>query len=94
MEGGTSTTLLEAMICGTTIIATAVGGSKETLYHMKNAYVVKPNNPKEIIEGILKMLNDKPKCDELAKNALEQSKKFEWENVGKQYLEIYQKLCK
>lgn len=42
MEGGLSYTLLESMACGTPIICTDVGGAKDTLSHMKNAFIIKP----------------------------------------------------
>ena len=93
MEGGTSSTLLEAMACKTPIIATRVGGNKETIIHMKTAYVVSPNNPEEILKGILTLLNDENMRKNLINNANEVVHEYEWENIGKKYLELYMELC-
>ncbi len=89
MEGGTSSTLLEAMACKTPIIATSVGGNKETIIHMKTAYVVTPNQPSQISDAINDLLNSTDKRGFLSKNAYDLVSNYDWENVGKKYLEVY-----
>jgi glycosyltransferase involved in cell wall biosynthesis len=93
MEGGTSSTLLEAMACKVPIIATRVGGNKETINHMKTAFVVEPNSPKQILDAILELLSDKQKRDTLIENAFKTVQEYDWESVGQKYLEIYNILC-
>lgn len=91
MEGGTSSTLLEAMTCKTPIISTSVGGNKETIIHMQTAYVVKPNNPFEIIDAIEYLFStDKGKT--LSNNAFEIVTNYDWEHIGQKYINIYQKV--
>ena len=94
MEGGTSSTLLEAMMCKTPIIATVVGGNKETIMHLKTAFVVKPNTPDEIFQGINELLSEPEKRKMLAKNAFEVVQNYDWEHVGQKYLEIYNMLLR
>ncbi len=89
MEGGTSSTLLEAMACKTPIIATSVGGNKETIIHMKTAYVVNPNHPLEITEAINDLLKNPDKRKILSENAFEIVSTYNWEHVGQKYLEVY-----
>lgn len=89
MEGGTSSTLLEAMACKVPIIATRVGGNKETINHMKTAYVVEPNSPQQILDAILDLLSDKRKRDELVANAFEVAQEYDWESVGRKYVSVY-----
>jgi glycosyltransferase involved in cell wall biosynthesis len=89
MEGGTSSTLLEAMACKTPIIATSVGGNKETIIHMKTAYVVTPNQPSQIFDAINDLLKSPDKADLLSKNAYELVLNYDWKNIGKKYLEVY-----
>jgi len=92
MEGGTSSTLLEAMVCKTPIIATRVGGNKETIIHMQTAFVVEPNSPNQILNAISELLSDQQKRNSLVENAFKIVQQYDWKNVGQKYLEIYQNL--
>ena len=89
MEGGTSSTLLEAMACKTPIIATSVGGNKETIIHMKTAYVVTPNNPPEINIAINDLFSNPEKRKILTDNASDVVSSYDWEHVGQKYLDVY-----
>jgi len=89
MEGGTSSTLLEAMACKTPIIATSVGGNKETIIHMKTAYVVTPNRPLEIYDAVNDLLSNPEKQKTLSDNAYEMVSDYDWEHVGQKYLDVY-----
>lgn len=92
MEGGTSSTLLEAMVCKTPIIATTVGGNKETIFHMKTAYVINPNNPDDILEAIDFLFSNPEKRQILTQNAFKIVSDYDWEHVGPKYVDIYQTL--
>ena len=89
MEGGTSSTLLEAMACKTSIIATSVGGNKETVIHMKTAYIISPNNPLQILDAINDLFTNFYKQKILTDNAYEIGSKYDWEYVGQKYLDVY-----
>jgi len=89
MEGGTSSTILEAMACKTSIIATSVGGNKETVIHMKTAYIISPNNPLEILDAINDLFTNFYKQKILTDNAYEMGSKYDWEYVGQKYLDVY-----
>ena len=89
MEGGTSSTLLEAMACKIPIIATSVGGNKEAVIHMKTAYVVTPNHPDEIHDAINYLLTNPEKRKILTENAFEIVTSYDWEHVGQKYLDVY-----
>lgn len=90
MEGGTSSTLLEAMACRVPIVATRVGGNKETINHMETAYVVEPNSPQQILDAISILLSDKSKRDELITNAFRVASEYDWESVGRKYINVYE----
>ena len=89
MEGGTSSTLLEAMTCKTPIIATSVDGNKETVIHLKTAYVVTPNHPLEILDAINDLFSNPDKRKALSDNAYEIVSSYDWEHVGQKYLDVY-----
>ena len=92
MEGGISSTFLESMYCKTPIIATSVGGNKEIILHMKNAYVVKPNSPSDIIQAIDFLFANPEKSQMLSENAFKIVSNYDWEHIGQKYTDIYQSL--
>ncbi len=92
MEGGLSYTLLESMACGTPIICTNTGGVKDSLIHMKNAYIIKPNDSSELFSAVMFLINNSEKREELRHNALKEIENHDWSVVGPKYLKIYEKL--
>lgn len=92
MEGGLSYTLLESMACGTPIICTDAGGAKDTLSHMKNAFIIKPRDSEKLLSAIEYLMNDFKKREEIKNNALKEIKNHDWSLIGPKYVEIYQKL--
>lgn len=89
---GTSTALLEAMACETVIIATEIGGNKEIIENDNTGILVPPDSHEMILEKIFKYYSDRNKFDNLAKNALEKVKEFDWSKIGNQYAQIYSDL--
>ena len=89
MEGGTSSSLLEAMACKTSIIATSVDGNKETIIHMKTAYVVSPNSPIEINDAVNYLFDNAEKQKIITKNAYDFVYNYDWDRIGQKYLDIY-----
>jgi glycosyltransferase involved in cell wall biosynthesis len=92
MEGGLSTSLLEAMICKVPTITTTAGRNKETLEHLKTAYIIKFNSPDSIIDGINYLFSNEQDRIKLTENAYVLAKNFDWNTIGKRHLEIYEKM--
>jgi len=91
-EGGLSSTLLESMYCKTPIITSNIDVNKEMLHHMETAFLVNPNSPDEILNGIFELLSDKQKRITLTENAYKVANNNDWSVVGKMYLDLYSKL--
>ena len=89
MEGGTSSTILEAMACKTPIITTSVDGNKDTIIHMKTGYVVASNNPPEIDNAVNYLFNNPEKLKIIINNAYDLVSNYDWEHVGQKYLDVY-----
>ncbi len=87
---GISTSILEAMACKTAIIATNVGGNKEILLNRKTSILIENHN--EILESVNALLSDVSFRDSIIQNAINEIPKYDWKNVGKQYLELYDSL--
>jgi glycosyltransferase involved in cell wall biosynthesis len=89
---GISSTLLEAMGCETCIIASNVGGNTEIIENNKTGVLVEPNNAEELVAKISYLLVENEKRSAMAANGLKTVVKYDWKQVGKLYLDIYESL--
>ena len=87
---GISSTLLEAMGCETCIIASNVGGNQELIENNKTGVLVEPNNTEELVEKISYLLMENEKRSAIAANGLKAVVKYDWKQIGKLYLDIYE----
>ena len=63
--------ILEAMACGTPVLATAAGGITGVIEDGVSGFLLKDNSPKNIAEGIIQAL-DHPHLQEISQNARQQ----------------------
>ena len=89
---GMSSTLLEAMGCGTCIIATNVGGNSEIIENNKTGILIEPNNSEKLLDKISNLLVKKEKRINLATEARKSVEKYNWKRVGQLYLDVYESL--
>ena len=92
LEEGMSSTLLEAMACGTCILGSNIEGISEIVENNKTGLLVEPNNRDELLNKILYLLPKKEKRLMMANEGLEIVKKYDWKRVGKLYLNFYESL--
>ena len=90
MEGMSSVTL-QAMASGLPIVASKVLGFEEILEENVNGLTAEYNNPEDFANKIEKLIKSPELREKMAKKSLEKSKRFSWESIARQYLEIYQK---
>jgi len=91
---GISATLLEAMACKTPVIATNIGGNLELFENDKTGILINPQNPEGLLKEIMSLLNNPTKLEQISNSAFEQVQKYDWSNIGKKYLNLYEKLMK
>ena len=89
---GISSTLLEAMGCGTCILASNVGGNVEIIENNKTGVLIEPNNAEKLLEKISDLLIEDKKRVAMAAQGLKTIVKYDWKQVGKLYLDIYESL--
>ena len=89
---GISSTLLEAMGCETCIIASNVGGNTEIIENNKTGVLIETNNAEKLLDKISDLLTEKEKRIMMAVAALKAVVKYDWKQVGKLYLDIYEDL--
>jgi glycosyltransferase involved in cell wall biosynthesis len=83
--------VLEAMACGTPVLATLVGAIPDVIKDSKTGFLLKSNNPKHIAERIIELLNKPNLLEKVSLNAYNYVKEnFNYEKT----LEIWRKIIK
>jgi len=82
--------ILEAMSCGCPVIASNIDSHLEIL--PEEALIFNPNNIKDLVSLIEKLLTTAELKKTLIKSGLIQAKKFTWKTTAKRTLEVYESL--
>lgn len=80
--------ILEAMACGTPVVAVASFGLDEYLVHRQNCILVKEPTKLNLFAGINAMLTDITLQNEIIKNGLKLASKFTWDTTVKTLIKI------
>lgn len=66
---GMPAVVLEAMACGTPVVATAVAGVPEVIHEGVSGWLVPPNSPQAIADAVIEVLEDRPEVERRAQTA-------------------------
>ena len=91
LNEGISSTILEAMVSKTLVITTNVGGNKELIINNQTGYLLSLNSDL-FIEKINYILSHKSQLEKIINNAFRFAQQYDWNEVGKKYLKLYEKL--
>jgi glycosyltransferase involved in cell wall biosynthesis len=89
---GLGIVFLEAMACGTPVIASNVQGILDIVFDEVTGLLVDPEDVRGIADRIVRVLDDEILRDKLRKNALEFVKSYDWNKISKQTLELYKSM--
>ena len=81
--------LLQAMSVQTPVLGTSVGGIPEIISHNRTGILIEPNNKKELIEGVGKLIKEVGLKKKLCRSAYEMSTDFCWKNIGRQIEDLF-----
>jgi len=83
---------LEAMACGTPVIASQVGGLAFLIKDGETGFHVPDQDPKALCEKLLILLNDSHQRETMGLRAAEYAKDYAWANVATQIVDVYKML--
>jgi glycosyltransferase involved in cell wall biosynthesis len=85
--------LVEAMACGTPVIATNIGGAPEVVVQGKTGYLVSPNDPAALKARMDEILADDLLFERFSQEARGHAvRNFTWDSVARRCIEIYEDL--
>jgi len=79
---------VEALACGTPVIASNSGGVQETVQHGVNGLLLDPMTPRSLSEGIDHLLENTETYDFLRQNTRKSVERFCWDHHVQQFREI------
>ncbi|MEJ2627879.1 MAG: glycosyltransferase, partial [bacterium] len=86
-------TILEALACGTPVVATSVGGIPEQIENGVTGFLVPPGNPEDMAAAIQQLLQDDTLHYQMSIRAAETARRrFDVKRMMEEYLEWYQKI--
>lgn len=92
LEEGLGVVLLEALACGTPVVASSVGGIKD-IVSPGVGLLVSPASPEELMSGMDWLLKNRSNWEIMSKNARRKAiQEYDWTNIARQFVIIYQKL--
>lgn len=93
LHEGQGCTILEAMGCGKPIVATNVGGIPDSVITNYNGILVPPNNPKNMGDALLTLIEDGDLRSIMATNSRNRAvNKFDWNVIANQISKLYSEL--
>jgi len=85
-------TILEAMACGKAVVASDCGGIPEIVFNNYNGLLVNVGDVKQLTKNVFKILNNPEFRRKMEKNSIKSAQKYDWKFIGKQTLELYEKI--
>jgi phosphatidylinositol alpha-mannosyltransferase len=85
-------TLLEAMAARAPAVATLVNGTTTLGENGVTGLIVPPKDPQAMADAIERLLEDRKLAAEMAEAAQERARRFDWENVARELIGIYEEL--
>ena len=85
---------LEAMACGTPVIASEVGGLAYLVRDGETGFTIPAEEPDALCEKLTWLLNDSALHQKMSEQAAEYAQDYAWEKIAKQIVDVYEELVK
>jgi D-inositol-3-phosphate glycosyltransferase len=83
---------LEAMACGTPVIASEVGGLAYLVRDGETGFTIPDQEPETLCDKLSWLLNDKLLHELMSFRAVEYAQDYAWEKIAKQIVDVYDEL--
>jgi len=83
---------LEAMACGTPVVASQVGGLAFLVLDGETGYVVPDGDAEALAQRLTRLLTDNDLRERLGRRAANYAREYSWENIVTQLIGVYQSL--
>ena len=81
---------LEAMACGTPVIASDVGGLAELVQDGETGFLVPGGDPAAMAERLRCMLSDQELLARLGRQAANYAERYDWKGITRQIMDLYE----
>jgi glycosyltransferase involved in cell wall biosynthesis len=85
--------VLEALACGVPVVSTNVGGVRHIVEHGRTAWLVPPDDPEQMAQGIERLIRDEALRIRLRDEGLSAARRYGWSEVREQWLDAYRHLA-
>lgn len=86
--------VLEAMACGCAVISTKNKGVIEYAVDQVNCLMINMDDPDDIIEKVIRLVNDKKLKQHLIDEGLKTADKFSWKNIIPKLIDYYRTIAR
>lgn len=86
--------ILEAMACGTPVVATRIGGIPEIVKDKKNGLLVPPKDPNALADAIIYLLGNEELRRKMGKRGKEMVRAYIWEKIAEKTEKVYEAVLK
>jgi D-inositol-3-phosphate glycosyltransferase len=83
---------LEAMACGTPVVASHVGGLAFLVQNGETGFTVPVDEPQALADRLLQILSDPQLRDRLGANAVKAANQYAWDKIAARILALYHKV--
>jgi len=85
---------LEAMACGTPVVASQVGGLAYLVQDGVTGYTVPVDDPQSLAERLMSLLSDSALRNKMGQQAVQYAQGYAWEHIAQRLLSVYENLRK
>jgi D-inositol-3-phosphate glycosyltransferase len=83
---------LEAMACGTPVVASQVGGLAFLVQDGETGFTVPVEEPEALADRLLRLIREPGLRRQMGENAAELAREYAWENIAGRVLELYEEM--
>jgi D-inositol-3-phosphate glycosyltransferase len=83
---------LEAMACGTPVVASEVGGLAFLIRNAETGFHIRGDNPDELCDRLTALITNPTLRQQMGRNARQRALQYGWGKIGKTLLEVFEQL--